>query len=96
MHTNQDFPHETPDMIAPETPVDEPQRLEKLRALNILDSAPEERFDRLTRMARKMFGVDVSVVTLVDQSRQWFKSKAEDNNLPNENQWQRAGDFVYF
>ena len=71
-------------MIAPDIPFDEKQRLEKLRALKILDTAPEERFDRLTRMARKMFGVDVSVVTLVDDSRQWFKSKAEDSNLPDE------------
>ncbi|MBU2097222.1 MAG: GAF domain-containing protein, partial [Gammaproteobacteria bacterium] len=71
-------------MIAPEIPFDEKQRLEKLRALKILDSAPEERFDRLTRMAKKMFGVDVSVVSLVDEGRQWFKSKAEDIGLPTE------------
>ncbi len=71
-------------MIAPEIPHDEKQRLEKLRALKILDSAPEERFDRLTRMAKKMFGVDVSVVSLVDEGRQWFKSKADDDTLPNE------------
>lgn len=71
-------------MIAPEIPFDEKQRLEKLRALRILDSAPEERFDRLTRMARKMFGVDISVVSVVDEDRQWFKSKAEDSGLPDE------------
>lgn len=74
-------------MISPEIPFDEKQRLEKLRALKILDSAPEERFDRLTRMARRMFGVDVSVVSLVDENRQWFKSKAEDSELPNEISW---------
>lgn len=71
-------------MIAPEIPADEKQRLEKLKALKILDSAPEERFDRLTRMARKMFGVDISVVSLVDEGRQWFKSKAGDDNMPDE------------
>lgn len=71
-------------MLAPDLPDDEKQRLEKLRALKLLDSAPEERFDRLTRMARRMFGVDVSVVSLVDENRQWFKSKAEESNLPDE------------
>ncbi len=71
-------------MIAPEIPADEKQRLEKLRALKILDSAPEERFDRLTRMAKRMFDVDVSVVSLIDENRQWFKSKAEDSELPSE------------
>ena len=50
-------------MISPTIPEDEKQRLEKLRALKILDSAPEERFDRLTRMAKRMFGVDISVLT---------------------------------
>ena len=71
-------------MIAPEIPFDEKQRLEKLRALKILDSAPEERFDRLTRMAKRMFNVDVSVVSLIDENRQWFKSRAEECNLPDE------------
>ncbi len=55
-------------------PPDERSRLETLRALNLLDTAPEERFDRLTRMARRMFGVPISLVSLVDANRQWFKS----------------------
>ncbi len=55
-------------------PPDERSRLETLRALNLLDSAPEERFDRLTRMARRMFGVPISLVSLIDANRQWFKS----------------------
>ncbi|WP_019528754.1 sensor domain-containing diguanylate cyclase [Dasania marina] len=62
-------------MISPEIPEDEQRRLETLRALKILDSAPEERFDRLTRMAKRMFGVPISLVSLVDSDRQWFKSK---------------------
>lgn len=55
-------------------PPDERSRLETLRALNLLDTAPEERFDRLTRMARRMFGVPISLVSLIDANRQWFKS----------------------
>ncbi len=61
-------------MISPELPVDESIRLSTLRALNILDTPPEERFDRLTRMARRMFGVSVALISLVDAQRQWFKS----------------------
>lgn len=61
-------------MLEPKIPADEAQRLETLRALKILDSAPEERFDRLTRMAKRMFGVPISLVSIVDSNRQWFKS----------------------
>lgn len=61
-------------MITPKDPSNEASRLETLRALRILDSAPEERFDRLTRMAKRMFGVPISLVSIVDSDRQWFKS----------------------
>ncbi len=61
-------------MKEPQIPENEAQRLETLRALKILDSAPEERFDRLTRMAKRMFGVPISLVSIVDSDRQWFKS----------------------
>lgn len=40
----------------------------------MLDSAPDERFDRITRMAKRMFSVPISLVSLVDADRQWFKS----------------------
>lgn len=55
-------------------PEDESTRLETLRSLNILDTAPEERFDRLTRVAKRTFEVPIAVVSLVDENRQWFKS----------------------
>ncbi len=61
-------------MKAPDFPPDEPARLDALRALNLLDTAEEERFDRLTRIARDLFGVDIVLVSLVDANRQWFKS----------------------
>jgi diguanylate cyclase (GGDEF)-like protein len=61
-------------MKKPDIPQDEQTRLETLRSLNVLDSLPEERFDRLTRMAKRMFGVPIALVSLVDESRQWFKS----------------------
>lgn len=49
-------------------------RMQVLNALKLLDSAPDERFDRLTRMARRLFDVPIALVTLVDSNRQWFKS----------------------
>ena len=63
-----------PAVKRPEIPCDEQARLQTLRALNVLDTAPEERFDRLTRMAKRLFGVPIAVVSLVDEHRQWFKS----------------------
>ncbi len=63
-------------MKPPDIPPDEDARLAELRSLNVLDTIAEERFDRLTRMARRLFGVDVALVSLVDENRQWFKSCA--------------------
>ena len=62
-------------MQPPATPHDEHTRLETLRSLKLLDTSPSERFDRLTRIARRMFGVPISLVSLVDDNRQWFKSR---------------------
>ncbi len=56
-------------------PQDEAARLVAVRSLRILDTPAEERFDRVTRVARKVFSVPISMVTLVDEDRQWFKSK---------------------
>ena len=62
-------------MFAPPTPADEDVRLEVLRSLGILDTLPEERFDRVTRLARYVTNVPMAVVCFVDQQRQWFKSR---------------------
>jgi len=61
-------------MLVPTTPCNESARLDALHALHILDTSPEERFDRLTRLARRLFDVPIAVVSLVDANRQWFKS----------------------
>lgn len=62
------------DMLKPRHAPDEPHRMQVLNALKLLDTAPDERFDRLTRLARRLFDVPISLVTLVDLNRQWFKS----------------------
>lgn len=61
-------------MQIPPKPENEATRIGRLRALNILDSSPEDRFDRLTRLAKRLFNVPIALVSLVDENRQWFKS----------------------
>jgi phosphoribosyl 1,2-cyclic phosphodiesterase/CheY-like chemotaxis protein len=56
-------------------PEDEAARLSALRELGILDTATEERFDRITRLLAAVLDVPVSLLSLVDQDRQWFKSR---------------------
>ena len=62
-------------MLTPALPPNESERLQALRATGLLDSQPEERFDRLTRLAQQCLGVPVALVSLVDENRQWFKSR---------------------
>jgi diguanylate cyclase (GGDEF)-like protein len=62
-------------MKTPEIPPNEVARLQTLRSFDILDTPQEERFDRLTRMARRLFDVPIALVSLVDKDRQWFKSR---------------------
>src|ERR1700759_3748923 len=53
----------------------EDARLAALDSYDILDTPSEEAFDRITRLARKIFNVSMSTVTLLDGHRQWFKSR---------------------
>lgn len=61
-------------MQTPPIPLDEAARLATLHSLEILDTPHEERFDRVTRIAQRLFDVPISLVSLVDETRQWFKS----------------------
>ncbi|OMH38943.1 hypothetical protein BGP75_00585 [Motiliproteus sp. MSK22-1] len=61
-------------MQPPRIPDNEFDRLQSLRNLNILDTEAEERFDRLTRLAQRMFDMPIVLISLVDANRQWFKS----------------------
>ncbi|MDQ4064086.1 MAG: GAF domain-containing protein, partial [Actinomycetota bacterium] len=55
-------------------PLNEAQRIASLRGLHILDTPYEERFDRITRLAQRLFSVPIALVSLIDVNRQWFKS----------------------
>src|SRR3954453_17585749 len=61
-------------MIAAPIPVDDAERLEALHALDLLDTPPEERFDRITRVLTLVLRVPMAYISLVDSDRQWFKS----------------------
>lgn len=62
-------------MIAPGPTPDEVERLAALRDLNLLDTEPEARFDRITRIAARMFNTPFALIALVDAERLWFKSR---------------------
>ncbi|MAY62889.1 MAG: hypothetical protein CML29_11800 [Rhizobiales bacterium] len=65
----------------------EEERLDRLTAYEILDTLPESEFDNLVALASKITGAPVSLVSLVDRDRQWFKAKKglEDNQTGLEN-----------
>jgi phosphoribosyl 1,2-cyclic phosphodiesterase/DNA-binding response OmpR family regulator len=56
-------------------PPDEERRMASLEALGILDTQPEERFDRYTDEISAALDVPIALVSLVDSERQWFKSR---------------------
>ena len=55
-------------------PEDEAARLHALAALDVLDSRPEQDFDAIVQAAALVCGVPISLVSLVDGERQWFKA----------------------
>lgn len=55
-------------------PENESQRLATLHSLSILDTPRDDRFDRFTRLAARIFDMPIALISLVDESRQWFKS----------------------
>ena len=59
----------------PDIPSNETERLAALHDAELLDSGPEIRFDDITRLAARIAEVPISLVSLVDKSRQWFKAK---------------------
>lgn len=61
-------------MLEAPIPANDEERLAALHALLILDTPPEERFDRIVSFMAAEFDVPVALITLVDRNRVWFKS----------------------
>jgi signal transduction histidine kinase len=61
-------------MKAPETPQNESERLQALEAYQILDTLPEREFDSITEIASFICETPISLISLIDKDRQWFKS----------------------
>ena len=60
-------------MTYPKSP-DDTERVAKLHSLGILDSSPDQNFDRIVCLCQDIFGVEIATISLVDSERQWFKS----------------------
>jgi PAS domain S-box-containing protein len=66
---------ETPTKESIFVPADESKRLDALYRYEVLDTPPEERYDRFTRAAARIFGAASSTITFIDDRRQVFKSR---------------------
>jgi len=77
---------ETPAPAGARLPVNEARRLEALRSYGILDTPPEAELDDITALAAETFGMPIALITLVDEHRQWFKSRVglEATETPRE------------
>ncbi len=62
-------------MIPPRIPTGEAARLADLRALSVLDTDPEPRFDDLVRIAARLAETPIAALSLVDSDRLWFKAR---------------------
>lgn len=62
-------------MAPPPRPADESNRLQAVRSLPVLNTSAEERFDRITRAAARQLNVPISTITIVDDQREWYKSR---------------------
>src|ERR1700753_1779671 len=68
-------------MISAPIPQNENARLQDLQQSGLLDSPQEEEFDEIVKFASDLCDMPISLISLVDANRQWFKAKIglEDN-----------------
>lgn len=72
--------------VAERCRIDEQARLRSLHGLGVLDTPAEERFDRVTRLARRLLDMPMALVGLIDAEREWIKSVqgVEISEVPRE------------
>src|SRR5687767_6790656 len=62
-------------MISAAQPLNESERLKELLSFEILDTEPENQFEEIVKLAAHICGTPISLITLLDDQRQWFKAK---------------------
>ena len=62
-------------MQLPTIPANEAERIAALHAIRMLDTDPEEMFDRITRLAKQILNTPIALISLIDNDRQWFKAR---------------------
>ena len=62
-------------MIAPQITENESERIKALQSYQVLDSLPEREYDDITLIASQICDVPITLISLIDEDRQWFKSK---------------------
>ena len=62
-------------MISPSTPQNEEERLQELRKYKLLDTLPEADYNEIVELASDICETPISLISLVDSDRQWFKAK---------------------
>jgi signal transduction histidine kinase len=62
-------------MIIPDKPHNESERLRALRSYGVLDTLSEREYDQLTAIASQICGCRMSLISLIDEERQWFKAR---------------------
>ena len=86
--------------VVPPPPANEAERLDFLLSCGILDTPQDERFDRLTRIASRVYGADVAFLSFVDDRlpvdegdhgrRHWFVDRARAVRVPDHDRLRRA------
>ncbi|WP_276168432.1 sensor histidine kinase [Zobellia alginiliquefaciens] len=82
-------------MIAPQNHENEAERLALLQSYSILDTELEEDYDNLVLLASEICGTPISVITLLDKDRQWFKARHGLDVSETERQYSFCGHTIH-